>query len=60
MNNIIFNVFNENKKEINNNYKFDLNIPFNISIQEGYEKKVDTLLNGIIDNNFNKKIDKLN
>lgn len=60
MNNIIFNVFNENKKEMNNNYKFDLNIPFNISIQEGYEKKVDTLLNGIIDNNFNKKIDKLN
>ena len=55
MNNIIFNVFNENNKELNNDYKLDLDDSFNISIEEDYVQKVDTLLNGIIDNNFNKK-----
>ena len=55
MNNIIFNVFNEKNKEMNNNYTFDLNSSFNVNIQEVYEQKVDTLLNGIIDNNFKKK-----
>ena len=56
MDNIIFNVYNEKNSEINSNYNFELN---SLNIQEGYEKKVDTLLNGIIDSNLNKKTDKL-
>ena len=55
MNNTIFNVFNDSNKEMNNNYTLDLNSSFNVNIQEVYEQNVDTLLNGIIDNNFKKK-----
>ncbi|MBR0351446.1 MAG: hypothetical protein IJH76_06495 [Clostridia bacterium] len=56
MKNSIFNIFNESNKEINNNDNVILNNLFNVDILEDYEQKVDTLLNGIIDNNLNKKL----
>lgn len=58
MKNSIFNIFNE-YKEINNDNSINLSNQFNSVIQEDYEQKVDTLLNGIIDNNLDKKLKKI-
>ena len=45
---------NNNKNEYQYDYNFGIN-NFNIGIQEEHNKKVDTLLNGILFNSIDKK-----
>lgn len=53
MENSIFNVFKEN---INDDYNCTTNNLYDINnVQKEYEKKVDTLLNGIFYNDINNK-----
>ncbi len=50
----------ENKDyEYKYDYSFGTTNLYNTNIQEENEKKFDTLLNGILSNNMNKKIDEL-